>query len=151
MLTSISVNKEYAKTSSYTNGALSGSSRKSQATRPKKILVDSENDSPSLVSRKKEELLQSSNLKSFQFNELKVATRNFRADSVLGEGGFGSVYKGWVDENTFAPTRWGTGLVIAVKSLNLDGSQGHQEWLVSIKFVQSYSIISVKILLPSIL
>lgn len=131
MLTSISVNKD-AKTSSYTNGVLSGNSNKSQAGRPKKILVDSENDSLSRTNRKKEELFQSSKLKSFEFNDLRVATRKFRSDSMLGEGGFGCVYKGWIDENTFAPSKWGTGMVIAVKSLNLDGSQGHQEWLVSV-------------------
>ncbi|KAF2318816.1 hypothetical protein GH714_010940 [Hevea brasiliensis] len=45
------------------------------------------------------EILQSSNLKSFSYSELKAATRNFRPDSVLGEGGFGCVYKGWIDEH----------------------------------------------------
>lgn len=70
-------------------------------------------------------------MKSFAFTELRTATRNFRPDSVLGEGGFGSVFKGWIDENTFAPARPGTGVVIAVKKLNQDGFQGHREWLVS--------------------
>jgi hypothetical protein len=50
---------------------------------------------------------------------------------VLGEGGFGSVFKGWIDEKTLAPTRPGTGMVIAVKKLNQEGYQGHKEWLVS--------------------
>lgn len=83
------------------------------------------------VPRTEGEILQSSNLKSFSFNELKTATRNFRPDSVLGEGGFGSVFKGWIDEHTFAATKPGTGIVIAVKRLNQEGLQGHQEWLVS--------------------
>jgi len=77
------------------------------------------------------EILQSSNLKNFTYNDLKTATRNFRPDSVLGEGGFGSVFKGWVDEQSFAATKPGTGLVIAVKRLNQEGFQGHREWLVS--------------------
>lgn len=85
-----------------------------------------------MPSRTEGEILQSSNMKSFSFNELKMATRNFRPDSVLGEGGFGCVFKGWIDENTFAATKPGTGLVIAVKRLNQDGFQGHQEWLVCI-------------------
>lgn len=76
--------------------------------------------------------MQSSNLKNFSYNELKAATRNFRPDSVLGEGGFGSVFKGWIDEQSFAVTKPGTGLVIAVKRLNQEGFQGHREWLVSI-------------------
>lgn len=81
--------------------------------------------------RSEGEILQSSNLKSFSFINLKTATRNFRPDSVLGEGGFGSVFKGWIDEHSFAATKPGTGMVIAVKRLNQDGLQGHKEWLVS--------------------
>nr|CAB3492671.1 unnamed protein product [Digitaria exilis] len=75
------------------------------------------------------EILQSANVKIFSFNNLKAATRNFRPDSVLGEGGFGSVYKGWVDENSLAPCRPGTGIAVAVKRLNQEGLQGHREWL----------------------
>jgi hypothetical protein len=70
-------------------------------------------------------------VKSFTFSELKMATRNFRPDSVLGEGGFGSVFKGWIDEHTFAAAKPGTGMVIAVKRLNQESFQGHREWLVS--------------------
>ena len=81
--------------------------------------------------RSEGEILQSCNLKNFSYSNLKMATRNFRPDSVLGEGGFGSVYKGWIDENSFAAAKPGTGLVIAVKRLNLEGLQGHKEWLVS--------------------
>lgn len=82
--------------------------------------------------RSEGEILQSSNLNSFTFNDLRAATRNFRPDSMLGEGGFGSVFKGWIDENTFTATKPGTGMVIAVKRLNQDGYQGHREWLVSV-------------------
>ncbi|XP_022939262.1 receptor-like cytoplasmic kinase 176 [Cucurbita moschata] len=81
------------------------------------------------------EILQSSNLKNFPYNELKTATRNFRPDSVLGEGGFGSVFKGWIDEQSFAATKPGTGLVIAVKRLNQEGFQGHREWLTEIDYL----------------
>uniref|UniRef100_M1C2N2 Protein kinase APK1A, chloroplast n=1 Tax=Solanum tuberosum TaxID=4113 RepID=M1C2N2_SOLTU len=71
-----------------------------------------------------------SNLKSFTFNDLKNATRNFRADSLLGEGGFGYVFKGWIDETTFAPCKPGSGMVVAVKKLKPESFQGHREWLV---------------------
>eukprot|EP00268_Persea_americana_P041244 TRINITY_DN4104_c1_g2_i2.p1 TRINITY_DN4104_c1_g2~~TRINITY_DN4104_c1_g2_i2.p1 ORF type:complete len:416 (+),score=75.62 TRINITY_DN4104_c1_g2_i2:318-1565(+) len=81
------------------------------------------------------EILQSSNLRSFTFGELKNATRNFRPDSVLGEGGFGSVFKGWIDENSFMATKPGTGLVIAVKRLNQEGLQGHREWLAEVNYL----------------
>lgn len=81
------------------------------------------------------EILQSCNLKSFTFSELKNATRNFRPDSVLGEGGFGSVFKGWVDEHSLAASKPGVGIVIAVKRLNQEGLQGHKEWLAEINYL----------------
>lgn len=71
------------------------------------------------------------NLKAFSLHDLKTATKNFRPDSLLGEGGFGQVFKGWIDETTFAPAKPGTGLVVAVKILKADSRQGHREWLVS--------------------
>lgn len=77
-----------------------------------------------------EELKVSSQLRKFSFNELKSATRNFRPESILGEGGFGCVFKGWINENGTAPVKLGTGLSVAVKTLNHDGLQGHKEWLV---------------------
>lgn len=81
-----------------------------------------------------EELKISSQLRKFNFNELKSATRNFRPESLLGEGGFGCVFKGWVNENGTTPVKPGTGLSVAVKTLNHDGLQGHKEWLVVIVF-----------------
>ncbi|KAJ4969260.1 hypothetical protein NE237_015961 [Protea cynaroides] len=87
--------------------------------------------------RSEGEILQSANLKSFSFSELKNATRNFRPDSLLGEGGFGYVYKGWIDEHTLAAAKPGSGLVVAIKKLKQEGSQGHKEWLVG--FFISYN------------
>ncbi|KAL2981971.1 hypothetical protein AAZX31_13G317800 [Glycine max] len=89
--------------------------------------------------RSEGEILQSSNLKSFTLSELKTATRNFRPDSVLGEGGFGSVFKGWIDENSLTATKPGTGIVIAVKRLNQDGIQGHREWLAEVNYLGQLS------------
>ncbi|XP_077241522.1 putative serine/threonine-protein kinase PBL11 [Tasmannia lanceolata] len=74
-------------------------------------------------------------LKSFTFHDLKNATRNFRPDSFLGEGGFGCVFKGWIDENTLAPTKPGLGIVVAVKKLKQEGLQGHREWLAEVNYL----------------
>ncbi|KAL1298493.1 hypothetical protein HN51_042844 [Arachis hypogaea] len=89
--------------------------------------------------RSEGEILQCSNLKSFSLSELKTATRNFRPDSVLGEGGFGSVFKGWIDENYLVASKPGTGIVIAVKRLNQDGLQGHREWLAEVNYLGQFS------------
>lgn len=70
-------------------------------------------------------------LLQFSFQELKSATGNFRPDSILGEGGFGYVFKGWIEENGTAPAKPGSGITVAVKSLKPDGLQGHREWVVS--------------------
>nr|XP_043632468.1 receptor-like cytoplasmic kinase 176 isoform X3 [Erigeron canadensis] len=85
--------------------------------------------------RSQDEILKSANLISFTFNVLKTSTRNFRPDSVLGEGGFGLVFKGWIDEQSFVAAKPGTGTVIAVKRLNQEGIQGHQEWLTEINYL----------------
>lgn len=97
----------------------------------------SKNSSTSIpqTPRSEGEILLSTNLKSFTFSELKSATRNFRPDSVLGEGGFGSVFKGWVEEHSLAASKPGIGMVVAVKRLNQDGFQGHKEWLAEINYL----------------
>jgi hypothetical protein len=74
------------------------------------------------------QILPTPNLRIFSFAELKVATRNFKSDTLLGEGGFGQVYKGWLDEK--APGRIGSGTIIAVKRLNSESLQGFEEWQV---------------------
>lgn len=86
-------------------------------------------------SNSSEEIRQGGNLRIFSYQDLKSATRNFRPDSLLGEGGFGSVYKGWIDEHGTTAAKAGTGLTVAVKQLNQEGLQGHREWLVSVLFL----------------
>jgi hypothetical protein len=85
-----------------------------------------------LTSRTEGEILQSNNLKCFTFNELKTATRNFHPSGQVDERGFGSVFKGWIDEHTLATTKPGTGFVVAVKMFGKESNQGHSEWLVSV-------------------
>lgn len=82
----------------------------------------------------------SPNLKIFTLTELKSATRNFRPDTVLGEGGFGRVFKGWIDEKTYAPSKVGIGMAVAVKKSNPDSLQGLEEWQVNL--LQKYIYVS---------
>ncbi|KAK1669673.1 hypothetical protein QYE76_057832 [Lolium multiflorum] len=58
----------------------------------------------------------------FTFRELAAATKNFKQDSLLGEGGFGRVYKGRLDN----------GQAVAVKQLDRNGLQGNREFLVEV-------------------
>ncbi|KAL2333394.1 hypothetical protein Fmac_014607 [Flemingia macrophylla] len=83
-----------------------------------------------LTLHRENEILQSPKLNCFTFNDLKSATRNFHPDCVLGEGGLGTVFKGWIDEKTLVPTKPGTGMAIAVKRLKQQTHHGHcDEWL----------------------
>ncbi|GLT86743.1 hypothetical protein SLE2022_048620 [Rubroshorea leprosula] len=60
---------------------------------------------------------------TFSFRELAAATKNFRPECFLGEGGFGHVYKGQLES---------TGQVVAVKQLDRNGLQGNREFLVEV-------------------
>ncbi|XP_065877102.1 probable serine/threonine-protein kinase PIX13 isoform X2 [Euphorbia lathyris] len=80
------------------------------------------------------QILPTPNLRIFSFVELRAATRNFRSDTVLGEGGFGKVFKGWLDDKTTGKPGTGTGTVIAVK-LNSESLQGFEEWQSEINFL----------------
>ncbi|XP_071701729.1 probable serine/threonine-protein kinase PBL3 [Rutidosis leptorrhynchoides] len=91
--------------------------------------------SVSTTPRSEGEILSSPNVKPFSFLELKNATRNFRPDSLLGEGGFGYVFKGWIDEFTHLASKPGSGMVIAVKKLKSEGFQGHKEWLTEVTYL----------------
>ncbi|KAI4341610.1 hypothetical protein MLD38_026311 [Melastoma candidum] len=60
---------------------------------------------------------------TFTFRELATATKNFRQECLIGEGGFGRVYKGKLDN---------TNQVVAVKQLDRNGLQGNREFLVEV-------------------
>lgn len=74
--------------------------------------------------------VMTTNLRMYTLGELRSATKNFRPDTMLGEGGFGRVFKGWVDEKTLAPATVGAGIPVAVKKSNPDSEQGLEEWRV---------------------
>ncbi|KAK4746358.1 hypothetical protein SAY87_012670 [Trapa incisa] len=57
------------------------------------------------------------------FQELCAATQNFNPDSLLGEGGFGRVYKGKLESKN---------QVVAVKQLERNGFQGNKEFLMEV-------------------
>lgn len=69
-----------------------------------------------------------SNLKEFTCSELKAATKNFSLSLMLGEGGFGGVYRG-VIKSTEDPHKK---IDVAVKQLSRRGLQGHKEWVTEV-------------------
>ncbi|MBA0861126.1 hypothetical protein Goshw_024728 [Gossypium schwendimanii] len=71
------------------------------------------------------------NLRVFSLEELSDATNGFNRTLKIGEGGFGSVYKG-----TIKPLGGrGHPLVVAIKKLNTHSLQGHKEWLAEVQFL----------------
>ncbi|KAF8027273.1 hypothetical protein BT93_E0245 [Corymbia citriodora subsp. variegata] len=68
-------------------------------------------------------------LRVFTFEELREATNGFSRMLKVGEGGFGSVYKGTVRP----PNGKGRPLVVAIKKLNQNGLQGRKEWLMEVQ------------------
>lgn len=70
-------------------------------------------------------------LRVFTMQELREATNGFNRMLKIGEGGFGSVYKG-----TIRPLGGrGEPLVVAIKKLNNRGLQGHKQWLAEVQFL----------------
>ncbi|KAB1214952.1 hypothetical protein CJ030_MR5G024480 [Morella rubra] len=76
--------------------------------------------------------LAGSNLHVFTLAELKVITQSFSSCNFLGEGGFGPVHKGFIDDKLRPGLK---AQPVAVKLLDLDGSQGHREWLTEVIFL----------------
>ncbi|MCO5550852.1 hypothetical protein L7F22_004346 [Adiantum nelumboides] len=60
---------------------------------------------------------------TFTFKELALATKNFRAECLIGEGGFGRVYKGRLES---------INQIVAIKQLDRNGVQGNREFLVEV-------------------
>ncbi|XVF52448.1 hypothetical protein PTKIN_Ptkin05aG0019000 [Pterospermum kingtungense] len=71
------------------------------------------------------------NLRVFSLQELRDATNGFNRMLKIGEGGFGSVYKGTISP----PNGRGDPIVVAIKRLNTQGLQGHKEWLAEVQFL----------------
>ncbi|KAK8550347.1 hypothetical protein V6N12_039060 [Hibiscus sabdariffa] len=76
--------------------------------------------------------LVGSNLHIFTLGELKVITQSFSSSNFLGEGGFGPVHKGFIDDKLRPGLK---SQPVAVKLLDLEGLQGHREWLTEVVFL----------------
>ncbi|XP_010557951.1 PREDICTED: probable receptor-like protein kinase At5g47070 [Tarenaya hassleriana] len=70
----------------------------------------------------------SNNLRMFELDELKMATKNFSRSLMIGEGGFGGVFRGMIQ----CPEDSRKKIEIAVKQLSRRGLQGHKEWVTEV-------------------
>ncbi|KAJ7961862.1 Receptor-like protein kinase [Quillaja saponaria] len=71
-------------------------------------------------------------LRNFSLSELRHATNDFHRLLKIGEGGFGSVYKGSIK---LADHGDGEPIPVAIKRLNKNGSQGHKQWEAEVQFL----------------
>ncbi|XP_054816148.1 cold-responsive protein kinase 1-like isoform X1 [Prosopis cineraria] len=67
------------------------------------------------------------NVNLYTYKELRIATEGFSPANKIGQGGFGSVYKGKLRNGTLA----------AIKVLSADSNQGVREFLTEIKVITS--------------
>lgn len=64
--------------------------------------------------------------REYKYNELRAATNNFSEDQKLGEGGFGSVYKGVLQDSRET---------VAVKRISAGSRQGSKEYLSEVTII----------------
>ncbi|OEL36835.1 L-type lectin-domain containing receptor kinase IX.1 [Dichanthelium oligosanthes] len=64
--------------------------------------------------------------KRFRYGELAIATDNFADDRKLGEGGFGSVYRGFLKEMN---------LEVAIKRVSKGSKQGRKEYASEVRII----------------
>ncbi|KAM0985701.1 hypothetical protein ACFX13_013161 [Malus domestica] len=98
----------------------------------------SSNTTP-LASKNVKDLRQSPgyiNVSIFTYDEMSLATKRYRPDLILGEGGFGVVYKGVIDDTVRAGYKT---TQVAIKELNREGYQGDREWLAEVNYLGQLS------------
>ncbi|KAF7073139.1 hypothetical protein CFC21_078179 [Triticum aestivum] len=62
----------------------------------------------------------------FRYNELSRATRGFSDEEKLGEGGFGAVYRGFLQDQ---------GLHVAIKRVSKTSNQGRREYIAEVTII----------------
>lgn len=64
-------------------------------------------------------------VKCFTFVEMSKATNNFSESNVVGQGGYGKVYKGVMDD----------GIIVAIKRAHTESLQGSTEFCTEIELL----------------
>ncbi|KAL7606499.1 hypothetical protein Lser_V15G20368 [Lactuca serriola] len=84
--------------------------------RTRKLVIEKSSGKPK---SKKSGQLQSGRCRRFSVKEVKDATNEFNEECIIGKGGFGMVYKGYIDNAT---------TMVAIKRLKSSSKQGFQEF-----------------------
>jgi serine/threonine protein kinase len=92
-------------------------------------ILDISNPSSTTLSEDLSISLAGSDLHVFTQAELRVITQSFSSSNFLGEGGFGPVHKGFIDDKLRPGLK---AQPVAVKLLDLDGLQGHREFMTEV-------------------
>ncbi|KAK7279353.1 hypothetical protein RJT34_24402 [Clitoria ternatea] len=75
----------------------------------------------------------------FTYNQLKLATRNFHSSDKVGEGGFGSVYKGKLGDGSFVAVK-----VLAVEVESMRGEREFVSELATLANMKHQNLVSLR-------
>ncbi|MQM03021.1 hypothetical protein Taro_035786 [Colocasia esculenta] len=113
-------------------GSTAGNKPASKRSPQRFSMPDFSNATPPFTPEELSLSLAGSNLHVFTMAELKAVTNSFSMSHRIGEGGFGPVFKGYVDEKLRPGLK---AQHVAVKLLDQEGLQGHKEWLAEVIFL----------------
>ncbi|XP_047331977.1 L-type lectin-domain containing receptor kinase IX.1-like [Impatiens glandulifera] len=92
----------------------------------KKTICKSKDVEANLITSMNDDLERGLGPHPFSYGDLALATNNFSEERKLGEGGFGSVYKGYLIS---------LDLLIAVKKISKASKQGKKEYVTEVKVI----------------
>ncbi|XP_021299865.1 LOW QUALITY PROTEIN: probable serine/threonine-protein kinase PBL11 [Herrania umbratica] len=79
------------------------------------------------------------NINSFCYSVLRAATQKFSEENLIGEGGFGGVYLGYINISSMDAAKPNTGRAVAIKKLGRRGVQGDEQWKNELRFLSTFN------------